>query len=156
MRLSSSKQHVAESRTPIEGSAPESAVEVAPTLASRLQVAGRALRHRNFQLFFGGQLISLIGTWMQSVAQSWLVYRLTGSALLLGSVGFASQIPVFLFAPFGGITADRVNRRYVVVGTQVASMLLAFVLAALTLSHAIDHRVWAIFVLAGLLGVVNA
>ena len=70
----------------------------------------RALRHRNFQLFFSGQLISLTGTWMQSVAQAWLVYRLTGSALLLGTVGFASQIPVFLFAPLGGITADRVNR----------------------------------------------
>ncbi|MGA7171632.1 MAG: hypothetical protein WBX08_20935, partial [Candidatus Sulfotelmatobacter sp.] len=68
----------------------ESAVDAAPSPASRWQVAGRALRHRNFQLFFGGQLISLIGTWMQSVAQSWLVYRLTGSALLLGSVGFAS------------------------------------------------------------------
>jgi len=93
---------------------------------------------------------------MQSVAQSWLVYRLTGSALLLGSVGFASQVPVFLFAPLGGITADRYNRRRIVIGTQVASMLLAFILAALTLSHAIDHRVWAIFVLAGLLGVVNA
>jgi MFS family permease len=114
----------------------------------------RALGHRNFQLFFSGQLISLIGTWMQSVAQSWLVYRLTGSALLLGSVGFASQIPVFLFAPLGGITADRLNRRYVVIGTQVASMLLAFILAALTLTHKV--QVWHIFVLASLLGVVNA
>jgi len=93
---------------------------------------------------------------MQSVAQSWLVYRLTGSALLLGSVGFASQIPVFLFAPLGGITADRFNRRYIVICTQVASMVLAFILAVLTLSHAIDHRVWLIFVLAALLGVVNA
>jgi len=116
----------------------------------------RALRHRNFQLFFSGQLISLIGTWMQSVAQSWLVYRLTGSALLLGSVGFASQIPVFLFAPLGGITADRFNRRSIVIATQIASMVLAFILAVLTLSHAIDHRVWLIFVLASLLGVVNA
>jgi MFS family permease len=119
-------------------------------------VAWRALRHRNFQLFFSGQLISLVGTWMQSVAQSWLVYRLTHSALLLGSVGFASQIPVFLFAPLGGITADRVNRRHVVIGTQVAAMLLAFTLAALTLTHAIDRQVWLIFVLAALLGVVNA
>jgi len=93
---------------------------------------------------------------MQSVAQSWLVYRLTGSALLLGSVGFASQVPVFLFAPLGGIAADRYNRRTVVIATQVASMLLAFILAALTLTHAIDHRVWMIFVLAALLGVVNA
>src|SRR6202453_2391489 len=116
----------------------------------------RALRHRNFQLFFNGQLISLIGTWMQSVAQSWLVYRRTGWALLLGSVGFASQVPVFLFAPLGGIAADRYNRRRVVIATQVASMLLAFILAALTLTHAIDHRIWLIFVLAALLGVVNA
>ena len=67
----------------------------------------RALRHRNFQLFFAGQLISLIGTWMQTVAQSWLVYRMTGSAFLLGAVGFASQIPVFIMAPVGGIVADR-------------------------------------------------
>ena len=66
----------------------------------------RALRHRNFRLFFGGQLISLIGTWMQSVAQSWLIYRLTHSALLLGAVGFAGQIPIFLIAPFGGHVAD--------------------------------------------------
>ena len=67
----------------------------------------RALRHRNFQLFFSGQLISLIGTWMQSIAESWLVYRLTGSALLLGATAFASQIPVFVVAPLGGIVADR-------------------------------------------------
>src|SRR5580692_11275041 len=83
----------------------------------------RALRHRNFQLFFGGQLISLIGTWMQSVAQSWLVYRLTGSSLLLGSTGFASQIPVFLVAPAGGIVADRFNRHRVVIITQISSMI---------------------------------
>ena len=74
---------------------------------SRVALAVRALRHRNFQLFFAGQLISLIGTWMQTVAQSWLVYRLTGSSFLLGAVGFASQIPVFLLAPLGGIVADR-------------------------------------------------
>ena len=82
---------------------------------SRLALAVRALRHRNFQLFFAGQLISLIGTWMQTVAQSWLVYRMTGSALLLGTVGFASQIPVFIMAPIGGIVADRHNRRRVVI-----------------------------------------
>ena len=119
------------------------------------QAAGRALRHRNFQLFFSGQLISLTGTWMQSVAQSWLVYKLTGSGLLLGSVGFASQIPVFLVAPIGGITADRMNRQRVVIATQVASMILAFILAALTLTHRIT-AVAEIFVLAALLGVVNA
>jgi len=122
--------------------------------APRWQMAGRALRHRNFQLFFSGQLISLIGTWMQTVAQSWLVYRLTGSGLKLGAVGFASQIPVFLFAPIGGIVADRCNRQRVVIATQVASMLLAFVLAALTLLHLV--QVWHVFVLAALLGVVNA
>jgi MFS family permease len=126
--------------------------EVRPKL--NWQAAGRALRHRNFQLFFSGQLISLIGTWMQTVAQSWLVYKLTGSGLLLGSVGFASQIPVFLVAPIGGITADRANRHRVVIATQTASMILAFILAALTLTHKV--QVWHIFVLAALLGVVNA
>src|SRR5271156_3096686 len=112
-----------------------------------------ALRHRNFQLFFSGQLISLVGTWMQSIAQAWLVYKITNSALLLGEVGFASQIPVFLFAPLGGIAADRVNRQRLVIATQTASMILAGILAWLTLSHRI--QVWHIFLLAGLLGVVN-
>jgi len=139
-------------------SIPESeAVSEAPAQESgggRWQVAIRALRHRNFQLFFSGQLISLIGTWMQTVAQSWLVYRLTGSGLKLGAVGFASQIPVFLIAPLGGIVADRSNRKHVVIGTQVASMILAFILAALTLTNRIT--VPEIFVLAALLGVVNA
>jgi len=124
------------------------------TRQPRWQAAVRALRHRNFQLFFSGQLISLIGTWMQTVAQSWLVYRMTGSGLLLGSVGFASQIPVFLFAPLGGIVADRTNRKHVVIATQTLSMILAFILAALTLTHHV--QVWHIFVLAALLGVVNA
>src|SRR3982074_1021444 len=75
----------------------------------------RALKHRNFQLFFAGQLISLVGTWMQTVAQSWLVYRLTGSAVLRGTVGFPSQFPVFLMSPIGGIVADRKNRHRVVI-----------------------------------------
>src|SRR6202165_4922399 len=91
---------------------------------------------------------------MQTVAQSCLVYRLTGSGLKLGAVGFASQIPVFLIAPIGGSVAGRRNRKHVVIGTQVASMLLAFVLAALTLTHRVE--VWHVFVLAALLGVVNA
>ena len=122
--------------------------------ANGLPVALRALKYRNFQLFFGGQLISLVGTWMQSVAQSWLVYRLTGSSLLLGAVGFASQIPIFLTAPLGGIVADRHNRQRVVIGTQIASMVLAFILAGLTLAHRIT--IPEIFVLAALLGIVNA
>jgi MFS family permease len=114
----------------------------------------RALRHRNFQLFISGQIISVIGSWMQSIAESWLVYRLTGSAFLLGATGFASQIPVFLVAPIGGIVADRFNRQQIVIGTQLSSMILALVLAILTLTGVI--RVWHIFVLAALLGVVNA
>jgi MFS family permease len=122
--------------------------------SQKLPVALRALKHRNFQLFFGGQLISLVGTWMQSVAQSWLVYRLTGSSLLLGSVGFASQFPVMLVSPLGGIVADRYNRQRVVIGTQVASMVLAFILALLTLTNRIT--IHEIFALAVLLGIVNA
>ena len=138
----------------MQESAPLNGEEAVLERTPRWQVGLRALRHRNFQLFFSGQLISLIGTWMQSVAQAWLVYRLTGSALLLGSVGFASQIPVFLFAPLGGITADRFNRRYIVIGTQTAAMILAFILAVLTLTGKV--QVWHVFVLAALLGVVNA
>jgi MFS family permease len=145
---------VSESESPIQESLEADVPEAATPRSSRWQVALRALRHRNFQLFFSGQLISLIGTWMQSVAQSWLVYRLTGSALLLGSVGFASQVPVFLFSPLGGIAADRINRRYIVITTQIAAMLLALILAALTLLGKV--QVWHVFVLASLLGVVNA
>src|SRR5947209_9366656 len=124
------------------------------SVSSRLPVTLRALRHRNLQRFFSGQLISLTGTWMQNIAQAWLVYRLTGSSLLLGSVGFASQIPVFLFAPLGGIIADHRNRQHVVIAAQSASMVLAFILSALTLTNTV--QVWHIFVLATLLGVVNA
>ncbi len=121
---------------------------------SKLAVATRALRHRNFQLFFSGQLISLIGTWMDTVAESWLVYRLTGSALLLGTVAFCSQIPVFLCAPIGGIVADRHNRHRIIIATQALSMVVAFVLAVLTLTHRV--QVWQIMVLAACGGVINA
>src|SRR5690242_121510 len=119
-----------------------------------LRTTLRALRHRNFQLFFGGQLISLIGTWMQNIAQDWLVYRLTGSSLLLGTVAFVNQIPIFLLAPVAGIVADRWNRHRIVIATQATSMVLALTLAALTLTGRI--RIWEIMVLASLLGVVNA
>ena len=114
----------------------------------------RALRHRNYRLFFAGQLVSLVGTWTQSVAQTWLVYRLTGSPLWLGVVTFCQQAPVFFFATLGGSLADRRPRREVLVVTQTAAMALAFTLAALTLSGAI--RIPHIMVLAALLGVVNA
>src|SRR5213083_206578 len=93
----------------------------------------RSLRHPNYRLFFGGQLISLTGTWMQQVAQSWLVYRLTRSSSLLGLVSFSGQIPVFILAAVGGAAADRLNRHRIVVWTQTASMVLAFLLAALAL-----------------------
>jgi MFS family permease len=114
----------------------------------------RALRHRNYVLFFTGQWVSLIGTWMQGMAQSWLVYRLTGSAAWLGMIGFAGQIPVLLLAPAGGSFADARDRRQTIVVTQAAAMVLAFVLAGLTLSGFV--QVWHLFVLAAALGVVNA
>jgi MFS family permease len=114
----------------------------------------RALAHRNYRLFVGGQLISLIGTWMQTVAQSWLVYRMTASPVLLGVVGFSSQIPVSLLSPFGGVIADRWPRRRVLLLTQAGMMTLAFILAALTLTGLV--RVWHLVVLSALLGVANA
>jgi MFS family permease len=114
----------------------------------------RALGHRNYRLFFSGQLISLIGTWMQSVGEMWLVYRLTHSSLLLGTAGFFSQIPVFILAPFGGMLADTRDRRKILVATQTSAMILAGILAALTLTGVV--RVWHVFTLAALLGIVNA
>src|SRR6202044_2548316 len=97
----------------------------------------RALGHRNFRLFFTGQSISLIGTWMTRLATSWLVYRLTKSALLLGLVGFAGQVPTFLLAPFAGVWVDRLNRQRVLVITQGLAMLQSFALAALPLAKII-------------------
>ncbi|HEX8088423.1 MAG TPA: MFS transporter, partial [Blastocatellia bacterium] len=120
----------------------------------RLQVAVRALRHRNYRTYFFGMLVSFTGTWMQSVAQSWLIYRLTGSAWLLGLVGFASQVPIFLFAPVGGVIADRHSRHHIIIFTQTLAMIQAFSLAALTLSNHVT--VEAVFALALALGVVNA
>jgi MFS family permease len=125
-----------------------------PSLFSRLLSRLPALQSRNFRLFFAGQLISLIGTWMDNVAEAWLVYRLTGSSLKLGTVGFCSQIPVFLFAPLGGIVADRYNRHKIILTTQALSMGVAGVLAILTLTHRV--QVWHVFVLAAMGGVINA
>jgi MFS family permease len=117
----------------------------------------RALKNRNFQLFFGGQIISLVGTWMQTVAEAWLIYRLTGSGALLGLLGFVGQIPILLLSPLAGLVADRWPRRRVVIATQASSMLLAFTLATLTLSGQIrKENVWEIIALATLLGTVNA
>lgn len=114
----------------------------------------RAFRYRNYRLFFGGQVVSLVGSWITMTATSWLVYRLTNSALLLGVVGFASQFPSFLLTPFAGIYVDRWNRHRLLVGTQVASMLISFVLAALTLSGTISIP-WLIIV-SVCSGIVNA
>ena len=116
--------------------------------------AWRALRHRNFRLFFGGQTISLIGTWMTRIATAWLVYRLTHSALLLGTVSFAGQIPTFLVAPFAGVWIDRWDRRQVLVWTQTLAMVQSFALAALTFSGLITIH-WILF-LSVLQGVINA
>src|ERR1700730_3477441 len=121
-----------------------------PELSKRF----RALKHRNFRLFIIGQLISLVGTWMQTTAQQWLVYKLTGSVALLGVFGFASQVPMLLLAWMGGYVGDRYNRHRGGIVTQSLSMILAFVLAGLTLTHLI--REWHLIVIALLVGIVNA
>ena len=114
----------------------------------------RALRHRNYRLFFGGQGISLVGTWMTRVATSWLVYRLTGSAFLLGLVSFASQIPILFLGPFAGVWVDRWNRHRVLIVTQILSMLESFALAALALAKIITVK--ELIVLNLFQGAINA
>jgi len=130
----------------------ESALETAPV--RQLGHTFRALRHRNFRLFLSGQIVSLVGTWMQNVAQSWLVYRMTHSELLLGTAWFCSQIAVFALGPLGGLAADRFSRHKLVVVTQTLSMLQALAIAILTLSGKV--AVWHILALACVLGVINA
>jgi MFS family permease len=114
----------------------------------------RALRHRNYRLFFGGQLVSLVGTWMQSVAQSWLVLQLTHDPFMLGVVAAAQFVPVMVFGLFGGLVADQWPKRRTLMVTQTSAMVLAFVLFGLTATHTV--QVWHILVLAVLLGVTNA
>ena len=116
--------------------------------------AFRALRHRDFRLFFIGQGISLTGTWMQQVAMSWLVYRLTGSAFTLGAIAFASQFPTFLLAPIAGVVADRYRRHRIVVTTQTLALVEASILAVLVLTGTV--QVWHIIALSAVLGIVNA
>lgn len=113
-----------------------------------------AMRHRNFQLYFGGQLVSNVGTWMQIIAQSWVVYQIGHSELTLGLVAFASAIPVLVVSPWGGVVVDRVSRRKLLILTQSGAMLLAFILAALMFKNAVQE--WHVVVLAALLGFVNA
>ena len=114
----------------------------------------RALRHRNYRLFFGGQSLSLIGTWITRIATSWLVYRLTGSELLLGVVGFCGQIPTLLLAPFAGVLVDRWDRRRILVVTQVLSMLQSLALAGLTFSNKVT--VGSVLLLQMVQGLINA
>ena len=116
--------------------------------------AWRALRHRNFKLFFAGQSISLIGTWMTRLATSWLVYRLTHSALLLGIVGFSGQIISFLVGPFAGVWVERLDRRKLLVWTQVFAAIQSLALAALTLAHVIN--LWEIIALSAFQGLINS
>jgi len=131
----------------------------APELLSQAPAGGlihsfRALRHRNYRFFIGGQIVSLSGTWMQTVAQSWLVYRLTHSELLLGTAWFCSQIAVFALGPLGGLAADRYSRHKLVVLTQTLMMLQAFAMAVLTLSGRV--QVWEILALSVVLGAISA
>ncbi len=121
---------------------------------ARWRLLLRALRARNYRLFFEGQTVSLIGTWMTRVATSWLVYRLTNSAFLLGLTSFASQIPILFLAPFAGVWVDRWNRHRTLVVTQILSMLQSFALAALALTHTIT--VWEILALVLLQGMINS
>ena len=114
----------------------------------------RALSSRNFRLFFFGQAVSLIGTWMQLIAMRWLVYRLTKSELTLGLVGFISDFPLFFLVPFAGVLADRIKRHRIMFVTQALSALQAAVLAALVFTDLI--AVWHVLVLGGLLGIVSA
>jgi predicted MFS family arabinose efflux permease len=122
------------------------AISISRTFAS--------LRHPNYRLWFIGQLLSLVGTWMQNTAQGYLIYELTGSALYLGLVSFAAGVPTWLFTLFGGVIADRIPRRNLLLVTQTSAMLLAFILAVLVLTGTV--RPWMILILAFLLGTVNA
>lgn len=123
-------------------------------LFMRLKHTFRSLRYRNFRLFFGGQSISLIGTWIQRIAMPWLVYDLSHSVVLLGIVGFAGQIPTFLLASFAGVIIDRHNRYRILIATQILAMLQALVLAILVFTGAI--QIWHIVALSVMLGLINA
>mgnify|MGYP001614465682 CR=1 FL=1 len=136
--------------------APETPPQVTPLRARQTRVPKTfaSMKHRNFQLYFGGQLISVAGTWMQIIAQGWIVYQLSHSELTLGIVGFASAIPALLVSPWGGVVVDRVPKRSLLVVTQITAMLLAFILAGLSFAGMV--QVWHVVLLAAGLGVVNA
>ena len=123
-------------------------------ISSRVKTIFRSLKYRNYRLFFSGQSISLIGTWMQRIAMPWLVYHITGSAFLLGLVSFAGQIPTFLLAPFAGVVTDKFSRYRVLLITQIVSLIQALILAILALSGVIE--IWHIVLLSIALGCINA
>jgi MFS family permease len=138
---------------------PTATIAPPQSAARRLRDIGRSLAHRNFRLFFAGQSVSLLGTWMQQTAMTWLVYRLTqeqhgDSALLLGITGFAAQIPVLLLGPFAGVYSDRWHRHRIIIATQTLSMLQAFLVWILTIAGVIT--VWQLIALSLFLGCVNA
>src|SRR5262245_1668818 len=118
----------------------------------RLPRVFRSIANRNYRLYFFGQGFSMLGSWLQSVAQSWLVYRLTGSSFQLGLVAFIGQAPLLFLSPVGGLLADRYPRRRLVLATQTLSMLLAFVLAAKALAGRVE--LWQILLIAALQGIV--
>jgi MFS family permease len=120
----------------------------------RVALLFRAFKYKNYRLFFAGQSISLTGTWMQQVALSWLVYRLTNSAFLLGMVGFLTQCPSLLLTPFAGVIADRHNKRYILIVTQSLAMVQATLLTVLILTHTI--AIWHVFFLSLMLGFISA
>ena len=137
-----------------DASAPTGSETWVTSLLGSISHAWRSLRHRNFQLFFFGQSISLVGTWMTRLATSWLVYRMTRSALLLGIVGFSGQVVAFLLGPFAGVWIERLDRRKLLVWTQIGGAVQSLALAALALAHVIN--LWEIIALSALQGLINA
>ncbi|MCX6335655.1 MAG: MFS transporter, partial [Bacteroidia bacterium] len=122
--------------------------------STSLKIMFRSFQHRNYRLFFSGQSISLTGSWMQSVALAWLVYRITDSVAMLGLIGFAGQIPIFLLSPFTGALIDRLSRHKFLMMTQIILTILAFILVYLFYSGSIE--IWQIFVLSIASGIIHA
>jgi MFS family permease len=152
-------ESIPEAPTPIEAPPPErlpveAGEEALPDAEGGAFALMAVFRHRNYRLFFSGQLVSLMGTWITNVTQGWLVYSLTHSPLLLGVVSFAGQVPVFFLAPFGGMISDRFDRRRMLMVTQALAMMQSAALAVLTLTGLI--RVWHIVALALFQGFINA
>ncbi|WP_435549826.1 MFS transporter [Desulfobacterium sp. N47] len=125
-----------------------------PDEQTALKIIFRSLKHKNYRLFFGGQSISLIGTWIQRIAISWLVYKLTNSVFLLGVVGFADQIPTFLLSPLAGVLTDRLNRYHIIIVTQILAAIQALILTCIYFYGIID--IWHIIFLSVFLGSINA